>query len=128
MSETRVSDLIIGYTGDVLQQLFDLNQSLNKSFINYRRHLFQIDIPMDPFEPMSVELPADEIEAIPPGAEVTRPIDKQRVIDYLVNGGLISILRSNLSGGKNQPRVWLCLDQLGNVTHTFILERGVISP
>ena len=29
---------------------------------------------------------------------------------------LVSILRSNVSGGKNQPRVWLCLDQLGNVT------------
>jgi hypothetical protein len=90
------------------------------------RHLFQVDIPMDPFEPMSMELPEDEIEAIPPGTEVTRPIDKQRVTEYLVNGGLISILRSNLSGGKNQPRVWLCLDQLRNVTHTFVPERGVI--
>ena len=90
------------------------------------RHLFQVDIPMDPFDPMSVELPEDEIEAIPPGAEVDLPIDKQKITDYLVNGGLISILRSNLSGGKNQPRVWLCLDQLGNVTHTFVPERGVI--
>src|SRR5260370_2301285 len=60
------------------------------------RQLFQVDIPMDPFEPMSVELPEDEIEAIPPGTAVTRPIDKQRVTDYLFNGGLISILRSNL--------------------------------
>jgi hypothetical protein len=89
------------------------------------RHLFQVDIPMDPFEPMRVELPEDEIEVIPAGTEAARPIDKHRIIDYLVNGGLISILRSNLSGGKNQPRVWLCLDQLGNVTHTFIPERGV---
>ena len=90
------------------------------------RHLFQVDIPMDPFEPMSVEVPEDEIEAIPPGTEVTGPIDRQRIVDYLVNGGLISILRSNLSGGKNQPRAWLCLDQLGNVTHTFVPDRGVM--
>lgn len=90
------------------------------------RHLFLIEIPMDPFEPMSVELPEDELEAIPPGAETTRSIDKRKIVDYLVNGGLISILRSNLSGGRNQPRVWLCLDQLGNVTHTYVPERGVV--
>jgi hypothetical protein len=90
------------------------------------RRLFQVDIPMDPFEPMSVELPEDEIESVPPGVEGDRPMDKQKITDYLINGGLISILRSNLSGGKNQPRVWLCLDQLGNVTHTFISERGVV--
>ena len=83
------------------------------------RHLFQVDIPMDPFEPMSVELPEDEIESIPSETETTRPIDKRRITDYLVNGGLISILRSN-------ARIWLCLDQLGNVTHTFVPERGVI--
>jgi hypothetical protein len=90
------------------------------------RRFFQVDIPMDPFEPMSVELPEDEMEAIPPGAEVIRSLDKQRIIEYLVHGGLISILRSNLSGGKNHPRAWLCPDQLGNVTHTFVPERGVL--
>ncbi|MFO0965639.1 MAG: hypothetical protein U0793_08660 [Gemmataceae bacterium] len=45
----------------------------------------------------------------------------------LASGGLISILRSNLGGGRNPPRAWLCLDQLGNVTHTFIPERGTES-
>jgi hypothetical protein len=90
------------------------------------RRLFQVDIPMDPFEPMSVELPEDEMELIPPGADGTQPMDKQKIIDYLIHGGLVSILRSNLSRGRNQPRVWLCPDQLGNVTHTFIPERGVV--
>jgi hypothetical protein len=89
------------------------------------RRFFQVDIPMDPFEPMSVELPEQEIEAMAPGTEAAGLIDKQKIMGYLVNGGLISILRSNLSGGKNQPRAWLCLDQLGNVTHTFIPERGL---
>jgi len=90
------------------------------------RHLFQVDIPMDPFEPMRVELPEDEMEPIPPETETPQRIDTGRIAEYLVNGGLISILRSGLSGGRHQPRVWLCLDQLGNVTHTFVPERGVI--
>ena len=90
------------------------------------RHLFQVDVPMDPFDPWSVRLQEDEIEALPPGSEVDKPLEKQKVVEYLVNGGLISILRSNLEGGKNQPRVWLCRDQLGNITHTFIEERGLL--
>jgi hypothetical protein len=90
------------------------------------RRLYQVDLPMDPSEPMSVELPEDEMELIPPGAEISPPMDKQKIIDYLINGGLVSILRSNLAGGKNQPRAWLCLDQLGNVTHTFNPDRGVV--
>ncbi len=90
------------------------------------RHLFQVSIPIDPFEPMLVELPEDEMEAIAPGTEADLPLAKHRIMDYLKYGGLTSILRSNLTGGRNQPRVWLCLDQLGNVTHTFIPERGVV--
>src|SRR6516165_2394571 len=78
------------------------------------RHLFRVQVPMDPFEPMVVELPEDEIEAIAVGTEETLRIDKAKVIEYLVNGGLIAILRSSISGSRNQPRVWLCLDNLGN--------------
>jgi hypothetical protein len=90
------------------------------------RHLFQVEIPMDPFEPMNVELPGDEIEPVAPETLTASSLDKRKIVNYLVNGGLISILRSNLSGGKSQPRVWLCLDQLGNITHTLVPERGVI--
>jgi hypothetical protein len=90
------------------------------------RRLFQVDIPMDPFDPMSVELPEDEIESMPAGAGENPPMEKQKIMDYLINGGLISILRANLSGGKNQPRAWLCPDQLGNITHTFTAPRGVV--
>lgn len=90
------------------------------------RRLYQVNVPMDPFEPMMVELPEDEMEAVVAGTEPEPQLETQRVMDYLANGGLISILRSNLSGGRNQPRVWLTLDNLGNVTHTFVPERGVI--
>lgn len=91
-----------------------------------RRWLFQVDVPMDPDEPMKVEVPEDEMELIPPGADVSPPMDKQKISDYLIHGGLVSMLWSNFAGGKNQPRAWLCLDQLGNVTHTFNPERGVV--
>ena len=90
------------------------------------RRLFQVSIPMDPFEPMMVELPEEEMEAAAAGNGAALPLNKQQIIAYLANGGLISILRSNLAGGKNQPQAWLCHDQLGNVTHTFLAERGVI--
>lgn len=89
------------------------------------RRLYQVLVPMDPFEPTAYELPENEIEALSESANSITAIDAARVIDYLKNGGLISILQSNRSGGRNQPRVWLCLDSLGNVTHTFLKERGL---
>jgi hypothetical protein len=89
------------------------------------RHLFQVNIPMEPFEPMMLELPEDELEAAD-RTDGAVPIDKDKITDYLTNGGLVSILRSNLSGGRYQTRAWLCLDNLGNVTHTFVPERGMI--
>ena len=90
------------------------------------RRIFVVSVPMDPLDPMLVELPEDEFE--PLSSDLTnRPIlDKQMVISYLSNGGLIAILQSNSSGGRNQPGAWLCLDTLGSVTHTFVPERGII--
>ena len=90
-----------------------------------RRRLYRIEVARDPFDPMTVELPADDFEAI---TETNRPkpLSKDEVMEYLKIGGLIAILQSNLSGGRNQPQVWLCRDSLGNVTHTFIAERGLI--
>jgi hypothetical protein len=89
------------------------------------RRLFRVSIPTDPFEPMTLELPEDEMEPVPTG-ESAKPMDKTKVMDYLVHGGLSSILRANLSGGRGEPRVWLCHDQLENVTHTFSADRGVV--
>jgi len=39
---------------------------------------------------------------------------------------LVAILRSNLGGGQNQPKVWLTYMPWGEVTHTFVAERGVV--
>lgn len=89
------------------------------------RHLFLIQIAMGPSDPVSFEVPEEELEAV--GAKrPPRAMDKAKVIDYLRHGGLLAILRSNLSGGRNAPRVWLWTDPRGKVNHTFIAERGAI--
>lgn len=90
------------------------------------QHLYQILVPMDPFEPAAYELPEEEIEAARGSTDGDNPIEINRIIDYLKSGGLIAILRSNISGGRSQPKVWLCLDSIGNVTHTFDEERGQV--
>lgn len=89
------------------------------------RRLIQISVPMDPFEPATIEVPEEELEAVSEPAAAAAATVKTKAVEYLKNGGLIAILRSN-TGGPHQPRVWLCLDNLGNVTHTFSPERGLI--
>lgn len=69
------------------------------------QHLFSVEIPMDPFEPIVVELPEDEIESVKVGSEVAPVISKSQIIEFLENGGLVAILMRNLSGGKGQPQV-----------------------
>jgi hypothetical protein len=91
--------------------------------LGYRgRHIYGVRVWMDPFDPISYEVSEEELdvdtEPVPP------KLDKAKVIEYLKNAGLLSILDSNVAGGKLQPRVWLCHDTLGNVIHTFYEERG----
>ncbi len=81
---------------------------------------------MDPSEPMVFEVAEEELQAAGTKPGATRRIDKEQAITYLEQGGLLSILRSNLSGGPNAPRVWLWTDGSGKVNHTFIEERGVV--
>ena len=90
------------------------------------RRLYRILRWSDPFEPEPYTLPEDKIKADdePPGGADS--IEMTRIIDYLKNAGLTSILHSNIADERYQPRVWLCLDSLGNVTHTFYKERGVV--
>ncbi len=90
------------------------------------RRLFRVEIPMEPDEPLMVELPENEMEVAPLSDAAGKSLTAEKIIEYLTNGGLISMLRSNISGGRSQPRVWLCLDNLGNVTHTFVPERGLV--
>lgn len=86
------------------------------------RRLLRVRLDTATDEPQVIELPEDGLHNAP----TDRPLDDSDISDYLAHGGLISILRSNLSGGANQPKAWLCRDSLGNVTHTFLQERGMV--
>ena len=83
--------------------------------------IYRVRIPNDPYDEDVIEMPADEL-ALANTSVKAIPVD--RIVDYLENGGLLQILKSNMSGGKNPPRVWLVRDSLGNVVHTFSAERG----
>jgi len=76
---------------------------------------------MDPFDPMEFELPENEIQ---PDTGIDNPLTSEEVKQYLANGGLLLILSAGSDGSSS--RVWLRRDTLGNVTHTFVEERGMV--
>lgn len=90
------------------------------------RRLYRVAIPVEPDEPISFELPESEIQSIPESESADRELDPVEVDDYLMHGGLALILQAESSGGKGQPRIWLCRDTRGNLTHTFVEERGLL--
>lgn len=89
---------------------------------NGRRYL-RLCVPHDPYEETYTEMPEEWLTLTDSGV---RPISPEEVKEHMVNAGLIEILRSNMEGGKYQPRVWLGHDSLGNITHTFAEERGSV--
>jgi len=89
------------------------------------RHLYRVELPMDPDEPYIAALSEDDIELVPPG-EPPPVLDRKKVIEYLSCGGLYSMLGSNMPPKIPPPRVWLCLNNVGGITYTFNPERGVL--
>lgn len=84
-----------------------------------QRPLYRIQVAGDSSDPDSFEMPEDELDAaVPP--------DREAVLNYLKEGGLVAILRSNLAGGRNPPRAWLTYTQKGELAHTFMPELGVL--
>jgi hypothetical protein len=88
--------------------------------------IYQVRVSVDPFEPETWEKSEDDLEPAPDRATLRARMDRGEVEAYLACGGLVEVLRSNRSGGRNQPHVWLRPDTLGNVTYTFAEERGVL--
>lgn len=85
------------------------------------RQLVRVRVPMDPYEPNFVERGAEDLELAdePPAAPA-----KEEVVGYLKRAGLLSMLRAESE--VQQPRVWLCPNSLGDVTHTFYQDHGVL--
>lgn len=84
-----------------------------------RRRLYRIRLDRESTEPDAFEMPEDELENVPPPFPAA-------IMNYMKEGGLVDILRSNLGGGRNQPRAWLTYTPRGEVTHTLEAGRGVI--
>ena len=101
--------------GRLIAQVIETRGPLGRN----HRELYRVRVVRDGGEPDEFELPEEELQAafLP---------DKEAVIGYLKDGGLLEILRANLTGGANQPRVWLSYTPRGAVTHTFLPERGIV--
>jgi hypothetical protein len=83
------------------------------------RHLYRVRVIRDAEEADAFEMPEDELEAAAPPA-------RGAVLEYLRRGGLADILRANLAGGQEPPRVWLTYTPRGGVTHTINADRGLV--
>jgi hypothetical protein len=90
------------------------------------RRIYQVRVSRDPFEPETWEMSEDDLEPAPDRETLRAGMNMSEVEAYLARGGLVTILQSNLSGGRDQPHVWLRPNTLGNVTYTFAEERGVL--
>lgn len=85
--------------------------------------IFRVLIANDPYDEDVIEMPEDDLSLANNSVEA---ISGDKIVDYLEHGGLVQILKSNMSGGRNQPCVWLRPDSLGNVVHTFVAARGTV--
>lgn len=85
------------------------------------RRIYGVQLDMDPLESMFFELPEDELQST---TEADAPLKTGEIRDYLRNGGLLWMLGAGSDGSS--PPVWLRRNTLGNVTHTFVEERGMV--
>src|SRR5437870_25316 len=82
-------------------------------------HIYRVRLENDWGEPDLFEMPEDLMAPAPPP-------DKVAVLNYLKQGGLVAILQSHLIRAKKSPKVWLSYGRRGEVTHTFLAERGAL--
>lgn len=89
--------------------------------------LFSVRVSYDPYDDDQVfEMPEDEIHTVARSDSTDEAISVNEAVEYLKGGGLIDMLRAGNASEKVQPHAWLRRDSLGNVTHTFSPERGVL--
>ena len=80
-----------------------------------RRRLYRILIGDRSGESTSFEMPEADLAAVHP--------DRSGVIEDLKGGGLIRMLRSNLGGGRGQPKAWIAYDSDGGWIEDMIGEK-----
>jgi len=81
------------------------------------QHLFRVSVPNDPYTPEEFLVQEDEISQLDDAdqEQLQIQLSADAVMEYLIHGGLVSILQ------RNSPKpVWLRRGLQGNVTFTFI--------
>lgn len=89
------------------------------------RRLYQVRFYRDTDEPELIELPEADLEPDPQPKRLNPASDKPRIIDFFKRGGLRLVLKAGEQGGPPHF-VGLGLDQLGNITHSFVAERSEV--
>jgi hypothetical protein len=122
----RVGDRVWVPFGGTDQKAIGVISEIRGAIGRKGQRLYQVSIPQDPYDSILWELFEDELELAPEPDYQADELTKQRILDYLKNGGLGLMLLVQTPRGQYQPRVWLCFNSLGNVTHTFAQERGLV--
>lgn len=86
------------------------------------RRLYNIHVPADPHEPVTLVIPEEELE--PDSSPPPKPLEKAEVLDYFNRGGFLNMLITGEQQPGWPPLVWLCRNSYGRLTHTYASERG----
>lgn len=81
------------------------------------QHLFRVSVPRDPYAPEDFLLQESELSHLDQEEleQLETPLPLDAIMDFLINGGLVSMLQRN-----SRKPVWLRRDSRGNLTFTFI--------
>jgi len=90
------------------------------------RRLYTVEVPDEPLDPIITVRAEEELKPGEPPSARKHLLTKEKMIKYLKNGGLMYILLNNSFLGRDQPRVWLCLDVGDGVTHTLRPYQGLV--
>lgn len=90
-----------------------------------QRHLFVVELPMDPYEPETRSYYEEAMTAVPPD-EPKPVLTREQIVEYLGDSGLLSMMLTETEAGRFTPCVWLRVDDSGRVTHTFAAKRGLV--
>ena len=88
-----------------------------------KNRILQIRVPDAPYEDEVFEMSEDQLTVIDQETSRGSPIRVDESREYFANGGLVQILRAAAEG---RTAAWLCRNSLGNLTHTFSPDRGIV--
>jgi hypothetical protein len=88
--------------------------------------MYTVEVSDEPRDPIILSMPEVELKPGEPPSARKHLLTKEKILKHLKHGGLMGMLRHDSFLGRDQPRVWLCLDAADNVTYTFRPYQGLI--